>query len=1005
MTTATSASPDAPSDSPPDSPAVTPGPVDFRTVRCVALDVAIALAIVGVSSIIGARTNLPYGITTLWLPGGLLIAVFVTVAPWRWVPGVVLGTVGWFVFFHSSGWSPGASLVRAAGEIAAVVVVALGVRGCRCLPLRSVTDIAWLTAWAAGAGALRVVVLWLASSMDAVASPPFADLAGSLMLNALLGVLVVAPFGTALAVPPRWRRPSRLQWEWGLLLAGMLLLFAVLQVAVPSASWWTGAEFLVFPLMIIAVLALPLRALACWLMAVSIVGTWAVIGGRGPFFRSAADAGALQADSFRAQALLIVLTMTAWTLYVLRDSWNRASAERDQATRRLHAAVDQAAVPMAFGPLVGGPIEANRAMAAFFQMPAARLPHLDWLALTHPDDVAEDVRLTESVLSGQADGYRHLKRYVLEDGTLKWGDVTVVRIDDGQPTPWGVVQVVDMTAEQAARRELERSEGRLRALVDQASIPMSYGPIDNGLAYCNEARRAFHELTREELEQADYRDLIHPEDLAAMQPLHEQFLRRETDRYRVVQRFVMPDGRIKWGDKTVARLDLDGDGDELVVVQIVDVTPEIQARQRLQHLVDTEEITGLGSRSWITTALQRALDGGGGVPGTVAAMFVDLSEYGVVTRTLGYEAGDEVLARLATVVADSLPPTYQIGRFWGDRLLVVAPNDPGVAAIEEVAQRILRGIAAEQVVRGNRIARTGAIGIAVSSRGSTATSMLRTADQALAQAIQAGRSRWHLTRDDTSDDPGSGVLQREHHLREALERGQFLLHYQPQVRMADGRVCGYEALVRWQHPERGLLGPAEFLDLMESSGLIVDLGRNVLGRACADLAAAPWINGPVSVNVSALEITEPDWLDRLTDTVQASGVPADRLTLELTETTVLRLTPDARAALSAVREMGMGLHIDDFGSGYASIGALQQVPLTGLKLDRSFVSALGDPEQDDLDLVASIASMAKGLRLEPIAEGIETPRQATLLKEAGWIYGQGYLYGRPAPLPRGMRHG
>ena len=210
----------------------------------------------------------------------------------------------------------------------------------------------------------------------------------------------------------------------------------------------------------------------------------------------------------------------------------------------------------------------------------------------------------------------------------------------------------------------------------------------------------------------------------------------------------------------------------------------------------------------------------------------------------------------------------------------------------------------------------------------------------------------------------------------------------------------HEALVRWQHPERGLLSPAEFMDLMESSGLIIDLGRQILAQACSAIAGQPDIPGPVSVNVSAIEITEPDWITHVESTLREFDVPAEKITIELTETTLLRLTPDAKSALSTIRDMGMGLHIDDFGMGFASIGSLLQVPLTGLKLDRVFVDSLTNPTQEHVDLVGSIASMAKGLRLEPIAEGIETPQQAELLRQTGWVVGQGYFFGRPAPLLR-----
>jgi len=312
-----------------------------------------------------------------------------------------------------------------------------------------------------------------------------------------------------------------------------------------------------------------------------------------------------------------------------------------------------------------------------------------------------------------------------------------------------------------------------------------------------------------------------------------------------------------------------------------------------------------------------------------------------------------------------------------------------------VTQGILEAVSAVFVVQGSRISRTGSIGVAVSGRASTSTSMLRAADRALILAKQSGRSRWHLVHDVDPLHSDTDHLRLEHDLREALDRHQFILLYQPQVRLDDGVVCGFEALVRWQHPERGLLSPETFLDLMEASGLVVPLGRQILSMACAHIATTPDLPGPISVNVSAIELMEADWFTFFADTVKRFGIPADRLIVELTETTVLQMTTDARLAMAGIREMGAGLHMDDFGTGYASIGVLQQVPLTGLKLDRSFVTPLMQPTQADIDLVQSIATMAKGLHLEAIAEGIETPGQAALLRDAGWAIGQGYLYGKP----------
>ncbi len=970
---------------------------DTPRARTLLIDTAVAAAAIVVIALAGLRAALPGGVTTAWFGGGLLIAIFVSVPPRRWWPAVTLGTVAFTAYLAWVGWAWPAALLRASVDVSLAALIALAIRRLRCLPVRSTADVARLAAIGLAAGVVRFAAIEIAAVLDPLFGARTDGLAANALLGTLLGVLVVAPFGAALAIPPAWNPPRWRRLRGGLpAIAAVLLLLAML-LAAPQAGWWPGAEYLSFAIMIWAALTLPRRSLAVLLMGVTLVGSWAVIRGVGPFAREVPDVASLRQDSFEAQALLTVLAMTTWSLFVLRDSWLQTRGQLDAATRRLHAAVDQAAVPMSFGPLVNGGLEPNEAMAAFFEVPADRMRDVDWRAVTHPDDLAEDLRLTSALARGDLDSFQLLKRYVI-GGRVKWGQLNLVRLDDiDADEPWTVAQIVDMTAEMQARHDLEVSRQRFRTVVHKASIPMSFGPVQNGLAEVNDARCAFHERTREELAATDWRDLIHPDDLEAMHDLHERIVRGDIDRYRVTQRFLMPDGRLKWGDVTAARLDLADSDDDFVVVQIVDVTAEVQARERLQHLVDTEEVTGLGSRSWITEALGRALGRAAEEQQPVGVMFLDLSEYEMVFGTLGFEAGDELLATLARAVTGALPADYLVGRFWGDRLLMVAPDAADTAAVEVAAARVLEAVSAEIVVRGHRVSRTGSIGIAVSGPGSTSTTMLRTADRALARAKQAGRSRMVLLPDDSGPDAGTEHLGLEHELREALDGRQFTLRYQPQVRLSDGAVCGYEALVRWDHPVRGTIVPAAFMDVMESSGLVVRLGRQVLDLACAHIAATPALAGPVSVNVSAIELMEPDWLDHVTDTLERFEIPAGRLVVELTETTVLRLTTDARQALSGIRRLGVGLHIDDFGAGYASIGVLQQVPLTGLKLDRTFVAPLAAPTPSDVDLVRSIASLARGLRLDTIAEGIETAEQASLLREAGWEIGQGHLYGRPVP--------
>ena len=525
---------------------------------------------------------------------------------------------------------------------------------------------------------------------------------------------------------------------------------------------------------------------------------------------------------------------------------------------------------------------------------------------------------------------------------------------------------------------------------------MSFGAQDRTFEHVNDAMCSFFGMTREQLLACSWQELTHPDDIAEDLRLDGMLRRGEIDHYHLRKRYVLRDGTCKWGDLTVAAAR--HDGDLISVVQIVDVTAEEVARKQLQRMAETDSVTGLRSRSWLTDEIQRALTEASLSSSRVGVMFIDLTEFLVVNRTLGYDVGDEALCSLAEGVLALAPDGVHVGRFDGHHLVVVFPRVPDPAELERVAAELLAEVSRERVLRGHRISRTGSIGIAVSKRHSTATSLLREADQALTEAKAKGRSRAHLLGSASGGTDALQYLQLEHGLRVALDERQFVVHYQPQVRLDAGAISGFEALVCWNHPERGLLQPVAFMDTMEASGLVVPLGQQVLDEVCAMIRRTPDLPGPISVNVSAVEFAEEGWLESFAETVRRHGIRPEHLVVELTETTVLRLTDDARRALTGVRDMGIGIHIDDFGTGFASVGVLQQVPVTALKLDASFTAGLG-ADGSNLDLVRGIAGLAAGLGLDTIAEGIENAHQAELLRAAGWQHGQGFLFGRPQPQP------
>jgi hypothetical protein len=238
----------------------------------------------------------------------------------------------------------------------------------------------------------------------------------------------------------------------------------------------------------------------------------------------------------------------------------------------------------------------------------------------------------------------------------------------------------------------------------------------------------------------------------------------------------------------------------------------------------------------------------------------------------------------------------------------------------------------------------------------------------------------------------------EAELREALTRHEFRIHYQPVHSLEDGVRTGFEALIRWEHPRDGVLSPEQFLAVAEDSGLVERIGHEVLQQVCEDMSRFPGLHETFAINVSAVQLAQPSWLRSVLEVLAATEVDPRRLIIELTETAVMSSRRDLNSDLSTLRDLGIGIHVDDFGTGYSSISLLRDLPVTGLKLDRSFVSALDDTGASSYSLAQGLASLTRSIGLDGVAEGVETPVQAAMLRVMGWKHAQGWLFGKPAPL-------
>jgi diguanylate cyclase (GGDEF)-like protein/PAS domain S-box-containing protein len=493
-------------------------------------------------------------------------------------------------------------------------------------------------------------------------------------------------------------------------------------------------------------------------------------------------------------------------------------------------------------------------------------------------------------------------------------------------------------------------------------------------------------------------DIVHPDDVGDVVRRRARAFAGTSDTGAVQLRFVRADGATVWVRRVAVLIPGGHDQPDLLMVQVEDITAEHEAHEALAYQAFHDPLTGLHNRAWILDILQVDLPAAKRGDTRLGALFVDLDNFKVVNDSLGHAAGDEVLTLVADRIVAALRPGDRVGRIGGDEFVILVQDVRTVLDLERCAERVSASIAADLQVQGHRIVPTASIGIAVSTPTSTPESLLRESDSALFRAKDGGRARWQFF-DSAMHAQAVARFTLEDQLRDAIARGEFVVHYQPIVVLADAHVVGHEALVRWNHPTRGLLNPKEFLDVAEDTGLITAIGAQVLDQVCAILAKRPDLPGPISVNVSAVQLAAPDWLRGVQETLTRHGVNPARIVIEVTETAVLSLVDSARHALASLRRLGVGIHVDDFGTGYSSISVLRDLPVTGVKLDLRFVRDLTTVDSQANALAQGLSGLVTGMHLTGIAEGVETQLQANILHEQGWECGQGYYFGRPAALP------
>jgi diguanylate cyclase (GGDEF)-like protein len=420
---------------------------------------------------------------------------------------------------------------------------------------------------------------------------------------------------------------------------------------------------------------------------------------------------------------------------------------------------------------------------------------------------------------------------------------------------------------------------------------------------------------------------------------------------------------------------------------------EVQLNYQAMH----DPLTKLPNRNVFLDRLRHALARSRRQPRSVAVLFLDFDRFKVINDSLGHETGDHLLIETAQRLSGVLRPADTIARFGGDEFTILCEDIDGEIEACAIAQRVLEAVSMSFSIEDTEVHLTASLGIAIASPTSGPQEMIRDADAAMYRAKDLGKSRFEIF-DEVMRARALERMDLENALYRAVERGELRLLYQPLMHLHSGRVEGTEALLRWEHPERGLLLPDEFIGVAEETGRIVEIGAWVLRDACRQ--AAQWAKmrdgQPVwmSVNLSARQLQDPGLVPMVAQVIAETGIEPSSLCLEITESVMIADAAASRATLAALKSTGVRIAIDDFGTGYASLSFLKDFPADVLKVDRSFVAGIGN-DQADGPIVAAVVNLAQMLGLVTVAEGVETAEQFEAVRLLGCGFGQGFLFERP----------
>jgi diguanylate cyclase (GGDEF)-like protein/PAS domain S-box-containing protein len=600
--------------------------------------------------------------------------------------------------------------------------------------------------------------------------------------------------------------------------------------------------------------------------------------------------------------------------------------------------------------------------------------------------------LNQAMLRVHAEGtVEHLPHIYYEDDRVAgWREHTLFRLPSGE-----VVNLFeDVTARKAAEAGLQMAHAVFQHTGEGIVVTTPEGVILR-------VNPAFTEITGYAAEEALGRTpsilKSDHQDAKFYQEMWRVLLEEGAWQGEIWNRRKNGEAYLEWLTVNAVRND---DGSVAYYIAVFDDISELHAKElHIRHQAFHDALTGLPNRSLLIDRLEHALEAAGREDRGVAVLFVDLDRFKVINDSLGHDVGDEFLKAFTTRMKSAMRRADTLARLGGDEFVILVTDFTTPADVAVMADKLFELLAQPFILAGHEVHGSASIGIALyPADGSDARTLMKNADTAMYAVKEGGRSGYRFF-DASMNAQAIERLTLESALRRAIERDEFELHYQPKVTLADSRLSGMEALVRWRHPTQGMVPPDRFIPLAEETGLVVPLGEWVLRTACRQARTwrqAGYEPGAIAVNVSARQLAQPDFAQRVAAILAEEQVPCRSIELEITETAIMRDPAAAATMLAELEAMGLRIALDDFGIGYSSLGHLKRLPISVLKIDRSFISDVTeDPES--AALARAIVELAGALAIEVVAEGVETEAQAAFLTGCGCGKAQGWLFAKAQP--------